>query len=84
MKTAKVYVLYGDLSEKEIAAVRKYVINPVEAREAALEKPETLKIRYETPEMVETLDGFLHLEHPITADMLAEADRDDIAGLYLG
>ena len=58
VRTAKVYVLKGQLSEEELAAVKKYVINPVEAREAALEKPATLKIDYEIPETVETLTGF--------------------------
>ena len=42
VRTAKVYILAGSLTDEEIAAIRKYVINPVECREAALEKPETL------------------------------------------
>ena len=41
VRTAKVYLLYGALSEKEVAAIKKYVINPLEAREASFEKPET-------------------------------------------
>lgn len=32
IKSAKVYALYGDLTEKEISEIKKYVINPVEAR----------------------------------------------------
>ena len=43
VRSAKVYALYGNLSENEIAEIKKYVINPVEAREAALDLPETLK-----------------------------------------
>lgn len=58
IRTAKVYVLYGDLSAEDIAAVKKYVINPVEAREAALVKPETLVVKYVVPEKVAALDGF--------------------------
>ena len=79
----KVYALYGALSDEEIAAVKKHVINPVEAREASLEKPETLKIRYETPEMVETLDGFLHLDREGLAAFVKQynlaMDERDIA-----
>ena len=36
VRTAKVYVLEGALRESDVAAVKKYVINPVEAREAEL------------------------------------------------
>ncbi|MBE6766290.1 MAG: phosphoribosylformylglycinamidine synthase, partial [Ruminococcaceae bacterium] len=49
IRTAKVYALYGKLSEEQIAEIKKYVINPVEAREASLDKPETLKVNYEVP-----------------------------------
>ncbi|MBR0210332.1 MAG: phosphoribosylformylglycinamidine synthase, partial [Firmicutes bacterium] len=45
-RSARVYALYGDLSDADVAAVKKYVINPVEAREAAAEKPETLVVNY--------------------------------------
>ncbi|MBQ5901172.1 MAG: phosphoribosylformylglycinamidine synthase, partial [Clostridia bacterium] len=39
IRTAKVYALYGKLTDEEVAEIKKYVINPVEAREAALPKP---------------------------------------------
>ena len=42
IRTAKLYVLEGELSDGDIAAAKKFVINPVEAREASLELPETL------------------------------------------
>ncbi len=58
VKTAKVYVLAGDLTDEEVAKIKNHVINPVEAREAALELPQTLKMEYEIPETVETVDGF--------------------------
>ncbi len=62
VRTAKVYLLYGDLSEKELADIKKYVINPVEAREASFEKPETLAADFSVPETVKTLDGFTSLD----------------------
>ncbi|MCF0137870.1 MAG: phosphoribosylformylglycinamidine synthase [Oscillospiraceae bacterium] len=58
VRTAKVYVLSGELSEAELREIKKYVINPVEAREAAMELPETLKTEYEIPAPVKTLTGF--------------------------
>ncbi len=63
VRTAKVYVLRGKLSKADLERVKKYVINPVEAREASLEKPETLKTEYAIPTTVETLEGFDKLTH---------------------
>ncbi|MBQ6184102.1 MAG: phosphoribosylformylglycinamidine synthase [Clostridia bacterium] len=62
VRSAKVYALYGELSEKDIAEIKKYVINPVESREASLEKPQTLKIAYDIPTEVKTLEGFTSLD----------------------
>ena len=62
IRTAKIYALYGALSAEEIAEIKKYVINPVEAREAALDKPETLQIKYDIPTEVKTLEGFIALD----------------------
>ena len=41
IRTAKVYVLSGQLSEADVDKIKKYVINPVEAREASFDLPET-------------------------------------------
>ncbi|MDY6221667.1 MAG: phosphoribosylformylglycinamidine synthase [Candidatus Alectryocaccobium sp.] len=62
IRSAKVYALYGDLSQTDIDELKKYVINPVEAREAKLELPATLKTEYEIPTTVRTLDGFTDLD----------------------
>ena len=58
VRTARVYLLYGALTDAELAAIKKHVINPVDSREASLTLPETLEIRYEIPTKVETLTGF--------------------------
>ena len=83
VRSAKVYALYGTLTDAEIAEIKKYVINPVEAREAALEKPETLRIRYEIPTEVVTLDGFCELDRPALEEFVRSyglaMDADDIA-----
>ena len=68
VKSAKVYVLEGELSEQDVAAVKKYVINPVECREATLDTYETLVTKFDLPETVETLTGFCKMEE---ADMAA-------------
>ena len=83
VRTAKVYALYGDLTEDEILKIKKYVINPVEAREATLEKPETLATEYDIPTTVKTLDGFLKLDRKGLEEFVAAyglaMDADDIA-----
>ncbi|MBE6547802.1 MAG: phosphoribosylformylglycinamidine synthase, partial [Ruminococcaceae bacterium] len=82
VKTAKVYILDGELTDGDIAAIKKYVINPVESREATLGKPETLKMEYDIPESVATLDGFTSLDEAGLAAFIKERglamDIDDI------
>lgn len=82
VKTAKVYAIYGDVSADELAEIKKYVINAVEAREATLDTYETLAVEYEIPTTVKTLDGFLKLNDDELADFVAEyglaMDKDDI------
>ncbi|MBP5194152.1 MAG: phosphoribosylformylglycinamidine synthase, partial [Clostridia bacterium] len=58
VRSAKVYALYGSLNENEINEIKNYVINPVEARLAEIDKPETLSVNYEIPTAIETLEGF--------------------------
>ena len=62
VRTAKVYAVSGNVSEEGISRLKKYVINPVEAREASMEKPETLVTEYQAPAPVETVEGFLDLD----------------------
>ena len=83
VRTAKVYRLYGSLSEEEIARIKKYVINPVECREASMALPKTLKPEYEIPTSVATLDGFIDLDAAGLGALLKEMglamDEGDIA-----
>ena len=62
VRTAKAYAIYGDVTCEELAAIKKYVINPVESREAALEMPQSLAMEYEIPTEVETIEGFTGLD----------------------
>ena len=56
--TAKVYAIDGRLTDSQLEQIKKYVINPVECREASLEEKQTLAVTYALPERVKTLDGF--------------------------
>ena len=83
VRTAKVYKIYGNLSQSDREHIEKYVINPVECRKASLEPVKTLKIDYPIPEIVKVLDGFC----AYTPEQLGEfidkyglaMDKDDIA-----
>jgi len=55
---AKVYILTGKLTPKDVAKIKKYCINPVEAQEASLAKPDTLEAELEQPAPVAIVAGF--------------------------
>jgi len=82
IRGAKIYVIDGDVTEEELAKIKGYVINPVESREASLEKPETLVTTYDIPESVETLEGFIELDRDGLAAFVRQyglaMDLDDI------
>ena len=83
VRSAKVYALYGKLSEEDLAKIKKYVINPVEAREASLEKPQSLEMEYEVPSKVAVLDGFRELDGDAIDEFIEKyglaMDADDLA-----
>ena len=83
VKTMKIYALYGKLSEADVAKIKKYVINPVEAREASIEKPETLVVNYDIPTEVAVLEGFNELDEEGLKKFIADnglaMDFGDIA-----
>ena len=62
VNTAKVYILSGNISDNDFERIKKYCINPVDSREASLEKPISLKVEVEIPTEVEILNGFIDLD----------------------
>ena len=62
VRAAAVYLLLGTLSAGDVEKVRSYLINPVEAREASLDKPDTLLQTYPIPQSVKVLEGFGDLD----------------------
>lgn len=62
VRTARVYVLSGTLDPGQIDAVKHYVINPVEAREASLATRDSLAMETARPADVEVIDGFTALD----------------------
>ena len=82
IRTAKVYVLAGNLSEENITAIKKHVINAVESREASLELPATLTVEYAAPQTVATVEGFIALDEAGLSELLEKLglamDLDDL------
>ena len=82
IRSARIYIVTGNLSDEQVAQIKSYMINPVESREAGLEPFETLDIKYAIPTTVETIDGFIYSTDDDLKDMLGELglamDLDDI------
>ena len=72
VRSAKVYLLEGALTDGEVEEIKKYVINPVEAREASLETRATLQMTYAVPGAVATLTGFNQLDEAGLKAFVAE------------
>ena len=72
VRCATVYVLEGTLTEEQLDKIRGHLINPVESREASLDKPETLQGQYPVPEAVPVLHGFTQLDREGLEELLAQ------------
>ena len=82
VRNARVYILSGALTDEQFEAIKHYLINPVESREASLEKVDSLEQNYELKTTVETLDGFTALDRDGLAAFIRNyglaMDLDDI------
>ena len=72
VRTAKVYFLSGKISPEDISRIKLYLINPVESRESALEKPKTLKQSWKQPDNVKTIAGFLEFDERKLSELLSD------------
>ena len=82
VRTAKLYLLEGDLSADDLFKIKKHLINPVESREADLEEKDTLQQHYDAPADVEILTGFTEMDEAQTAAFVKSyglaMDADDL------
>ncbi len=81
IKAAKVFVLKGKISEKELEKIKNYCINPVDSRQASLEKPLSLKMEATVADDVKSFDGFTDMTDEQIIEMrkklgLAMSDED--------
>ncbi|MGI5963422.1 MAG: phosphoribosylformylglycinamidine synthase [Lawsonibacter sp.] len=79
---AKVYVLEGELSSSDFERIRNYLINPVESRQASMDKPETLVRTHTAPDHVAVVEGFTSMTEEELAHCLESLglamDLDDL------
>lgn len=62
IRTAVTYMILGSISEDEFGRIKSYCINPVDSRETAGPKPETLITVFEDPEDIKIFDGFTEMD----------------------
>ena len=82
IRTAKVYVLEGDLTEDQLKRIQDHVVNKVESRLADLALPETLTAEYTAPKSVAVVEGFIGLDEAGLNELLDNLglamDLDDL------
>ena len=62
IKVAKIIVLSGNVTDDDFIKIKKYCINPVESREASLDKPETLATKLSKPDNIKVIAGFTDMD----------------------
>ncbi|CCU80197.1 Phosphoribosylformylglycinamidine synthase,synthetase subunit / Phosphoribosylformylglycinamidine synthase, glutamine amidotransferase subunit [Halanaerobium saccharolyticum subsp. saccharolyticum DSM 6643] len=72
VRVAQIFILKGDLSQEDIESIKDYYINPVDSREAALKKPESLEMQYKIPEKVKTISGFIKADENKLRSLMSE------------
>ncbi len=60
-KSAKIYILKGDISTEEVKKIKEYIINPVDSRECTLDKLSAVEEEQGRPDDVAIVEGFIHM-----------------------
>ncbi|GBU27547.1 phosphoribosylformylglycinamidine synthase [Treponema sp. R8-4-B8] len=62
IQSAKIYAIYGNVSDEDFNRIKSWLINPVESRQASLDMPITLKQNLSVPCDVPVIEGFISFE----------------------
>ena len=73
LKTARVYALAGTISNENLVKIKNWLINPVESREAAMAKPDSLVDQLDTPDNIETVTAFTEMDSAALTELLTSA-----------
>ncbi len=68
LRSARVYILEGNVSADDVNRIKDYLINPVEAHEVTLDTYETLDVELPIPDDIETITGFNNMSDEECAD----------------
>ena len=83
VRCALVYVFHGDFTDGDREKILKFLVNPVESREASLEEAETLDLPVEEPKPVAVVEGVRELDDDgidrLIKDMGLAMSHDDLA-----
>lgn len=69
IRSATTYIIDGALTAEELDKIKKHCINPVDSREAASTKPDTLVTVFEEPADVKIFDGFQDMAEPALKEL---------------
>lgn len=72
VRRADIIVLQGQISEKDLARIKAYLINPVDSREASLEKAVSLDESSESSQTMEILHQFINIDEAKIREMHKE------------
>ena len=72
ISAAKIFVLKGELTQDQIDKIKNYCINPVDSREASMDKPDTLRMKLNVPEDVATVKGFITKSDKEVTDLIGD------------
>ncbi len=82
VKYAKVVIINGDVSENDLERIKKFMINPVDSREATNTKPSTLIDETIIPSNIEDVDEFISMDENSLSNLLHSMglamDLDDL------
>ena len=72
VRSARVYLLSGKLTAADVEKIKRYVINPVEAREASLKEVPSLVMECEWPEFPAVLEKFTEMDDDALSALIAD------------
>ena len=72
VRTARVYALGGEITDAELQKIKDYLINPVEARLASMERYDSLDLDLDIPTKVPRVSGFISWGDSQVADYHAQ------------
>ncbi len=82
VRTARIYVFEGDISDEMFAKIKGYIINPVESRETDDARFDSLDDNFAVPADVRVVDGFINGDDAILDEINGELgfamDMDDL------